>query len=205
MHAALDAMRPMGFSTDTVRKCVKNLLKVYGDDGWLFIEEAAYKLLIDTILEEPEVPQLDHAPEHSLLEGGKHGSDEHSESLHELCDKEVISEKQVSVTDVHVAEAHDEDIDIGLEKSQEQDLDVKLTPMLLQYGDYSALPCLLWLKNVSFMDVLARHKVGLQSGHALVRSPQPTDGIQFSCRCKPCYGWISDDDENNEFSAVEPS
>ncbi|KAL0382109.1 UNVERIFIED_CONTAM: hypothetical protein Scaly_0498200 [Sesamum calycinum] len=165
MHAALDAMRPMGFSTDTVRKCVKNLLKVYGDDGWLFIEEAAYKLLIDTILEEPEV----------------------------------------SVTDVHVAEAHDEDIDIGLEKSQEQDLDVKLTPMLLQYGDYSALPCLLWLKNVSFMDVLARHKVGVQSGHALVCSPQPTDGIQFSRRCKPCYGWISDDDEDNEFSAVEPS
>ncbi|KAL0452746.1 UNVERIFIED_CONTAM: hypothetical protein Slati_1252700 [Sesamum latifolium] len=178
MHAALDAMRPMGFSTDTVRKCVKNLLKVYGDDGWLFIEEAAYKLLIDTILEEPEVPQLDHAPEHLLLEGGKHGSDEHSESLHELCDKEVISEKQASVTDFHVAEAHDEDIDIGLEKSREQDLDVKVTPMLLQ--------------------------AGVQSGHALIDTPPPVDGIPFRRRCKPCYGWISDD-EDDEFSAVEPS
>ncbi|KAL0402892.1 UNVERIFIED_CONTAM: putative inactive histone-lysine N-methyltransferase SUVR1 [Sesamum radiatum] len=185
MHAALDAMRPMGFSTDTVRKCVKKLLKVYGDDGWLFIEEAAYKLLIDMILEEPDVPQLDHAPEHLLLEGGKHGSDEHSESLHELCDKEVISEKQVSVTDFHVAEAHNEDIDAGLEKSREQDLDVKVTPMLLQ-------------------DVLAQHQAGVQSGHALIHTPQPTDGIPFRRRCKPCYGWISDD-EDDEFSAVEPS
>ncbi|KAK4436529.1 hypothetical protein Salat_0816600 [Sesamum alatum] len=188
MRAAVDALRPMGFSTDTVRKCVKNLLEVYGDDGWLFIEEAAYKLLIDTLLEEPEVPQLDHAPEHSLLEGsGKHGStDEHSESVHELCDEEgVISEKQVTETDFHVAEAQDEGVDIGLEKSRQQDLDVKVTPLLLQ-------------------DVLARHQAGVPSGLAIVHSPQLRDSIPSSHRCKPCYGWISDDDDD-EFSAVQPS
>lgn len=28
MHAAVDAMRPMGFPADVVRKCVKKLLKV---------------------------------------------------------------------------------------------------------------------------------------------------------------------------------
>ncbi|KAK3017239.1 hypothetical protein RJ639_005527 [Escallonia herrerae] len=58
MDAALDAMRPLGFSDSIVRKSVKNLLKVYGNDGWAFIEEAAYKVLIDTILEVDEQPQL---------------------------------------------------------------------------------------------------------------------------------------------------
>ncbi|KAK9283815.1 hypothetical protein L1049_012069 [Liquidambar formosana] len=61
MDAALDAMRPLGFSDALVRKTVKDLLKVYGgDEGWGFIEEASYKVLVDTILEgqeqcEPEV------------------------------------------------------------------------------------------------------------------------------------------------------
>ncbi|KAI3470864.1 hypothetical protein Pfo_027527 [Paulownia fortunei] len=152
MHAALDAMRPMGFSSDVVRKCVKNLLKVYGDDGWVFIEEAAYKLLIDTILEEPEVAQLEHEPEHPLLEGGSHGSYEQPESIDELCDTEVIFEEQVCAPDIHEPEIHGDDINIGQEKSQEQGMDVEVNPMLLQ-------------------DVNPRRQVGVQSGFALAYTP----------------------------------
>lgn len=55
MDAAYDAMAPLGFSKELVRRKVKDLLQVYeGDVGWAFIEEASYKLLIDTILEEQE-------------------------------------------------------------------------------------------------------------------------------------------------------
>ncbi|KAL2933092.1 putative inactive histone-lysine N-methyltransferase SUVR1 [Bienertia sinuspersici] len=54
IDAAVDALRPMGFSPDLIRRKVKALLKEYGDEGWVFIEEAAYKLLIEFILEEQE-------------------------------------------------------------------------------------------------------------------------------------------------------
>lgn len=55
IDAAFDALIPLGFSKDIVRNTIKDLLKVYGgDEGWVFIEEASYKLLIDTILEQQE-------------------------------------------------------------------------------------------------------------------------------------------------------
>ncbi|XP_022765025.1 uncharacterized protein LOC111310134 [Durio zibethinus] len=53
IDAAFDALRPMGFPDYVVRKTIRNLLKVYGgDDGWRFIEEYSYQLVIDTILQE---------------------------------------------------------------------------------------------------------------------------------------------------------
>ncbi|KAG9141521.1 hypothetical protein Leryth_019048 [Lithospermum erythrorhizon] len=54
MDAALDHMRPLGFSNQDIRAAVKDLLKVYGDDGWVFLEEGAYKILLDTLLERAE-------------------------------------------------------------------------------------------------------------------------------------------------------
>lgn len=51
MDAALDAMHQLGFDRKPVRKKVNELLKVYGGpDGWVFIEEASYKLLIEELL-----------------------------------------------------------------------------------------------------------------------------------------------------------
>ncbi|XP_042026753.1 uncharacterized protein LOC121773897 [Salvia splendens] len=52
MDAAVDAMLPLGFSEAMVKKRVKKLLKEYGgDEGWPFIEESAYSVLIESILE----------------------------------------------------------------------------------------------------------------------------------------------------------
>ncbi|GMY08089.1 Histone-lysine N-methyltransferase [Fagus crenata] len=51
MDAALDAMRPYGFSDQFVRETVKNLLKVYGEDGWYFFENDSYNVLLETLLE----------------------------------------------------------------------------------------------------------------------------------------------------------
>ncbi|KAF5445581.1 hypothetical protein F2P56_034624 [Juglans regia] len=52
LDAALDAMRPYGFSEKLVQETVGELLNVYGgDDGWVFIEEVSYILLVETILE----------------------------------------------------------------------------------------------------------------------------------------------------------
>lgn len=56
MDAALDAMIPYGFPNKLVRQTVDQLLKVY-DGSWFFIEESAYTLLIDTILEKQQQNQ----------------------------------------------------------------------------------------------------------------------------------------------------
>ncbi|CAI9296480.1 unnamed protein product [Lactuca saligna] len=57
MDAALDQVSCFGFSRQLIRRTVKNLLKVYGDDGWKLIEEDGYKVVIDFILDEQESEQ----------------------------------------------------------------------------------------------------------------------------------------------------
>ncbi|WCJ19814.1 hypothetical protein M5689_002088 [Euphorbia peplus] len=92
IDAAIDAVRPMGFSEPLIRKTVRNLLKTYGgDEGWPFIEEFSYKLLIDSILEEAEekdnIPRLQGNPEPVLMIENKvsrdntNGYDVHSNQI----------------------------------------------------------------------------------------------------------------------------
>ncbi|KAK7269250.1 hypothetical protein RIF29_21970 [Crotalaria pallida] len=58
MDAAIDSMEQYGFPSKLVRQTVHHLLKVYGGShGWVFIEDAAYSLLIETLLEKPQHQQ----------------------------------------------------------------------------------------------------------------------------------------------------
>ncbi|KAL3523957.1 hypothetical protein ACH5RR_016791 [Cinchona calisaya] len=95
IDAALASMRPLGFSDDIVRKSVKDLLNVYGDEGWIFIEEASYKLLIETILEEQQLTE----EKGEKVGGGDYAGREiceQSQSVLQLCDKqqEIDDEKR---------------------------------------------------------------------------------------------------------------
>ncbi|PKA52010.1 hypothetical protein AXF42_Ash008239 [Apostasia shenzhenica] len=55
MDAAVAALTPLGFSKPMIRRTVRNLLKIYDDDAaWCFVEEANYKLVIETIVEGQE-------------------------------------------------------------------------------------------------------------------------------------------------------
>ncbi|KAL2994143.1 hypothetical protein AAZX31_10G150000 [Glycine max] len=73
MEAALDAMKPYGFPNRLVRTAVNSLLKVYGgNNGWVFIEESAYSLLIETLLEE----QASSSPQDGLIEANPDGPNE---------------------------------------------------------------------------------------------------------------------------------
>ncbi|KAJ6703822.1 NUCLEOLAR HISTONE METHYLTRANSFERASE-RELATED PROTEIN [Salix viminalis] len=54
MDAAVDAMRSYGFSDGLTVSTVKGLLNVYGEEGWPFIEESSYKVLLEAILEDLE-------------------------------------------------------------------------------------------------------------------------------------------------------
>ncbi|XP_054796478.1 uncharacterized protein LOC129301879 isoform X2 [Prosopis cineraria] len=56
IDAALDAMLPYGFNERLVRETVNELLDVYeGTQGWPFIEEHSYELLIETILSKQQI------------------------------------------------------------------------------------------------------------------------------------------------------
>lgn len=63
MDAALDAMRNLGFEEEVVTRTVKELLDIYGDDGWPFIEEYGYKELIDAILRGSETTKDENMEE----------------------------------------------------------------------------------------------------------------------------------------------
>ncbi|XVF24066.1 hypothetical protein REPUB_Repub13aG0094800 [Reevesia pubescens] len=54
MDAVIDAMKPFGFPKNLINKTIKELQKVYGEDGWPFIEDASYKVLLEAILEKVE-------------------------------------------------------------------------------------------------------------------------------------------------------
>ncbi|CAO2814206.1 unnamed protein product [Amaranthus hypochondriacus] len=53
MDAAIEALTPMGFTPNQIKRRVNTLLKLY-DGGWVFIEDSAYKVLIDSLLEDEE-------------------------------------------------------------------------------------------------------------------------------------------------------
>ncbi|KAM7491938.1 hypothetical protein LguiA_034859 [Lonicera macranthoides] len=157
MDAALDAMRPLGFSAQVIRKSVKKLLEVYGGDKWWFaIEEAGYKLLIDTILEEE------------------------------------LEEKQIQDGNVN-EEQHEE------QDPQESHEIVKKT----QEDDFEAENCL-------------PLKEAIPNDLAIECTPTPTrvllpppDFLPTSPKRKPTYGWISDDDteeeDENDFVTLTPA
>ncbi|KAJ4768166.1 Nucleolar histone methyltransferase-related protein [Rhynchospora pubera] len=51
MDAALDHLVPLGFKKQKINNTIKSLLKEYGgDEGWYFLEENNYLLVIDTII-----------------------------------------------------------------------------------------------------------------------------------------------------------
>lgn len=52
MAAAIEAMADMGFPKKLVRQKVNQLLKIYTKDGWRLIEDGAYSVLLEALLED---------------------------------------------------------------------------------------------------------------------------------------------------------
>ncbi|KAL0844621.1 hypothetical protein Bca101_017867 [Brassica carinata] len=49
--AARDAMRAFGFEERVIKVCIKELLQLYGESGWILIEEFSYSVLLNKCLE----------------------------------------------------------------------------------------------------------------------------------------------------------
>ncbi|CAM0144602.1 unnamed protein product [Urochloa decumbens] len=54
IDAAIDHLAQLGFPKPRIRKTIDDLLKVYGKDGWMFLEEGSYEVVRDQLLDEQE-------------------------------------------------------------------------------------------------------------------------------------------------------
>ncbi|KAI3939067.1 hypothetical protein MKX01_001935 [Papaver californicum] len=89
----------LGFTKKVIRTKIDSLLKVYGDEGWVFIEDGAYKVLIDCLLEEQEQlllkgKEVEEEDQEILLLKEKEEEDQHKLFLKEKA--EEVQEDQKS-------------------------------------------------------------------------------------------------------------
>ncbi|XP_028220115.1 uncharacterized protein LOC114401731 isoform X2 [Glycine soja] len=213
MDAALDAMKPYGFPIRLVRTTVNSLLKVYGGNGgWFFIEESAYSLLIETLLEK----QANSSPQDGLIEANPDGPNEVtpagcSNSALLACSNTQTSDDtlltnqaadtvssssgtgiQLPINGVDTVSAKTE---IGSELPIKS-VDISSVPSepanqpLIKAASETPIEA---FKESEFQPV---KKLALAENH-VSKSPQLGTGLSDK-RYKPCYGWISNDDEEEE-------
>lgn len=219
MDAALDHMTAYGFSKPLIKKALQDLLKLYGDEGWRFIEEDAYKVLLDVILDEQETENT-----HTLLEGAstsQHGNtgnelvttvsngvsaealQDASTSQHENTGNELVTTESngVSAEDASFQESTNaESIQVPLISTEvvneECSKDVALDKKLIQSSPFYVSD-----------DDHSEDKVSIPStenstllGSVCDMAHNPLKAC--TRRRKPCYGWI---DENDDEDAQVPS
>ncbi|XP_019192298.1 PREDICTED: uncharacterized protein LOC109186664 isoform X2 [Ipomoea nil] len=191
IDAALDAMRPLGFPDHLVRTSVKELLKVYGEEGWAFIEDGAYRVLIEVMLSEQKESDHEHddpgeklAQECSGLQGntecseaGQCGDHDGVESINELEVPHNQMDNQGKGLDHTISSVVTDDM-------QQQHRGRVL------FGFAPTRFSLPRTDSVSF-------------GFAPAYAPPQTDSASSKRRRKPCYGWISDDDDEDEEDNID--
>ncbi|XP_021664984.2 uncharacterized protein LOC110653580 isoform X2 [Hevea brasiliensis] len=188
IDAAVDALRLMGFPEAVVRRTAYG-----GDEGWTFIEEGSYKLLVDSILEEQEKSErennepklLENSDPILLIENGVSkdgiiqdatGAQVHSSHGYSkrVQSPSIESPSKKLALQVHSAQSHCSSSTVVLE----------------------AAPC-------SFKDETCHGKLGRELPSSQISagvsspqlfSPPPVESL-LAQEGKPCYGWLSDDDE----------
>ncbi|CAH9097658.1 unnamed protein product [Cuscuta europaea] len=177
IDAALDAMRPLGFANDAVRKSVKDLLKVYGDEGWIFIEEGSYRVLIDALLSgETESVQEPDAEKRCVLDSSNlqrnaetSANEQGSEMVSVDYDRDSKVIDEIGVSDKEM-------------ENQSKCIDKTIRAETRPFG------------VAKDIDDTQQLHVGFAS-----KSSLPKMETKSSNRLKkPCYGWISDDEEDDE-------
>ncbi|XP_058109191.1 uncharacterized protein LOC131252593 isoform X2 [Magnolia sinica] len=219
IDAAIDALLPLGFSKELIRKTVDSLLKVYeGDSGWVFIEEASYKLVIESILEEQEKGLVEE--KESCEDGSNAPLTGEVVSVGATSTDPVITghvtekgESSAAVTTCEAAGVIPTNTDPAVMRQLAEIAEafpaVVTTCEAAGVVPTSADPTVMRqitetgpLEDVGWKDISCDKKslgnddeAGLScSKH--IRSP--------SCpRRKPCYGWISDNESEEEDAPIE--
>ncbi|KAJ7959711.1 Histone-lysine N-methyltransferase [Quillaja saponaria] len=192
--AALDAMRPYGFPEKLVMEKVKELLKVYGgDDGWVFVEEASYTLLIDTILAEKDDFLQDEARREDKSEasaatpttGITEASGSNQGALDTLQQNSDALDSASQTNEVHACTSitnHEIDGKDFLQPADETE------------GGYQ--------EGIK----LDMGNQKIQVDNVFTQPSQPIDNLPLPPqRRKPCHGWINHDGDDEDLVYLTPS
>ncbi|KAK4277855.1 hypothetical protein QN277_015785 [Acacia crassicarpa] len=199
IDAAFDSLCPMGFSRVLVRKTVNRLLKAYGgDQGWVFLEEASYKAVIDAILEEQELQEkaeLENA-QPKLLEGSSikaeavtqsHSPDAQSVQDDSGCIKQSILSDVTEHSQTSHAKVTAEVLSLAQHIKSEAPMDNNSQLPLEDIVEYKATTT----ENCRALTV-----AGVESPVMSLRPSMELGSSPVVKRRRPCFGWISEDDKD---------
>lgn len=201
MDAAVDAMRSYGFSDGLIVSTVKELLKVYGEEGWPFIEESSYKILLEAILEDLEKEEQEKS--NTLQENERCGNNNEISAS--------STSNGASVSTGHSTEAvapASQTNRVLLATSQAANPD-----MALLDGSTPASKVGSSWKDINMYENCIEKQINIDNGAAVmnfggVQLPGNTSSPVPPCRRRPCYGWISsdeDDDANLDLIELTPA
>ncbi|KAF5180028.1 hypothetical protein FRX31_030382 [Thalictrum thalictroides] len=212
MDAAIDALTPMGYSKNLIQRKVNALLKVY-DGEWRFIEESAYQVLIDAILEEQEQEYTNKKNE--AMEDGDSASDSdeysnaHNDAepsnAHDVAEPSGARDvaEPSGARDVEHPNAGNGDIPGSSGKTGEVLTDD--TTCVRQAGERLErrnISCM----NHDFQQEMAPVKADDDNGIRGLRENGLRGAAELIPRRKPCYGFIgSDDDDGFVYFETEAS
>ncbi|KDP44802.1 hypothetical protein JCGZ_01302 [Jatropha curcas] len=191
--AAIDAMRSYGFPHKLINTTINELLDVYGLEGWPFIEETSYKVLLDNILEKIEKEAMEKRDckdgnETKSLAAGTSNSGSvptcpTEENANEAPDTasgtngipNIALQIIGSETNAEGEGSSWKDINLDQDSKKQQMADAVKT----EYRDFEAVEKLGSRSHSPKYDVL---------------SPDRVDAFPGGRR-RPYYGWISNDDD----------
>uniref|UniRef100_A0A2P2P4W8 WIYLD domain-containing protein n=1 Tax=Rhizophora mucronata TaxID=61149 RepID=A0A2P2P4W8_RHIMU len=217
VDAALDAMRSYGFPDRLIASKINELLDVYGQDGWPFIEDSSYRVLLDAILESDEKDA--EIKDDSFQGGGRDGnnSNESAAGSSRAFTAHTYSIVEATTT---VSQAH-EALVLGSPAKN-----VQGTPQLTYASDCNACQLLVVSRGEALdsgqEDInLDQHLRKKPKSNVQVMDDRNTDVERISGRrCsslhainslelvdvlpsqrpsrRPCHGWIGSDDDDEE-------
>ncbi|XP_065869558.1 uncharacterized protein [Euphorbia lathyris] len=187
MDAAIDAMKCYGFPEKLIVATIKELLDVYGLEGWPFIEEAAYKVLLENILEKVENQANDKEKDESL------------QSDDEAVDNTLVSPAGSSITSPGPTTHSNREV-FPIELPQETASEV--TEVLENAKLTEESVCNAYSSN-------AEGEVSSWNENNQTNNIRGTEaGISFAFPYRsrgPYHGWISDSDEPLELIELKPA
>ncbi|KAL4291867.1 hypothetical protein GQ457_14G025520 [Hibiscus cannabinus] len=178
--AAIDAMKPYGFHINLVKTTIKELLDVYGEDGWPFIEDSAYKVLLEAILEKV------------VKETGE-GTSCSKNPVVETAGSETALESACSTVNPVTIESQ---ISNGLDSAPEAN-EALCTPQLTNESDGKSLPPVAVNAEGS---TKCDDQDPCSSSRFVplpIHDPPPVQVSNSTAKRRPYYGWIHSDDEED--------
>nr|XP_023872193.1 uncharacterized protein LOC111984802 [Quercus suber]POE86167.1 hypothetical protein CFP56_07274 [Quercus suber] len=185
MDGALEHMRQFGFRDRLVKETVKELLKVYGNDGWYFFESDSYKVLLEALLEKQkngeqgEDASQDDTGGRDDIKALSAGPSPSSEPIHPSHSK--LEAENATIQTNEALDSASQTIETPGASSLTNQLDGK-EQSSLEEGE---------TRDSGGSKHLGNNPTCSPPG---LHTPQRVDTLP-ACTRRPCYGWISSNEE----------